>query len=175
MCRFKIESTHNFQSLQNMEVIDLMLTKPNNQIPFDLISENNYRCAKIFDDADNNKYYNVGEIENIFAESTKTDLSIFHFNLRSLRKNKEKIEEIFYEINFLPDIIAISESNIKNTCIDNVSLNDYNIIHNDSSINAGGVAMYLKKDVNVCVKENINFNITGCENLWMEVEKKTGK
>ena len=35
--------------------------------------------------------------------------------------------------------------------------------------------MYLKKDINVCVKENINFNITGCENLLVEVEKKTGK
>ena len=93
----------------------------------------------------------------------KTDLSIFHFNLRSLRKNK-KIEKFFYEINFIPDIIAISKSNIKSTCIDNVSQNDYNIIHNDS-INAGGVAMYLKKDVNVCVNDNINFNITGCEDL----------
>ena len=174
-CKLCVDSILPFQSLQNMEVIDLMLTKPNNQIPFDLISENNYRCAKIFDDADNTKYYNVGEMEKIFAESTKTDLKIFHFNLRSLRKNKEKMEKFFYEINFLPDIIAISESNIKNTCIDNVSLNDYNIIHNDSSTIAGGVAMYLKKDVNVCVKENINFNITGCENLWVEVEKKTGK
>ena len=108
-CKLCVDSILPFQSLQNIEVIDLMLTKPNNQIPLDLISENNYRCAKIIDDADNTKYYNVGEMEKIFAESTKTDLSIFHFNLRSLRKNKEKIEEFFYEINFLPDIIAISE------------------------------------------------------------------
>ena len=87
----------------------------------------------------------------------------------------DKIKEFFYEINFLSDIIEISESNIKNTCIDNVSFNDYNIIHNNSPTNANGVAMYLKKDVNVCVKENINFNITGCENLWVEVEKKLEK
>ena len=74
-------------------------------------------------------------------------------------------KKINVQINFLSDIIAISELNIKNTCIDNVSLNNYNIIHNNSSTNAGGVAMYLKKDVNVCIKENINFNIIDCKNL----------
>ena len=88
---------------------------------------------------------------------------------------KEMAKKINVQINFLSDIIAISELNIKNTCIDNVSLNNYNIIHNNSSTNAGGVAMYLKKDVNVCIKENINFNITDCKNLWVEVEKKLEK
>ena len=35
--------------------------------------------------------------------------------------------------------------------------------------------MYLKKYVNGCVKENINFNITGGEDLWVQVQKKPGK
>ena len=38
----------------------------------------------------------MGEMQKIFGESTKTDQSIFYFNLRSLRKHKEKIEEFFY-------------------------------------------------------------------------------
>ena len=96
-CKLCVDSILPFQSLQNMEIIDLMFTKPNNQIPSDLISKNNYRCAKIFDDADNTKYYNVGEMQKIFAESTKNDLSIFHFNLRSLGKNKKKKLKNFFK------------------------------------------------------------------------------
>ena len=66
-------------------------------------------------------------------------------SLLHLKKNKDKIEELFNEINYLPEIIAISESNIKSTTVDNLSLTDYAFIHNDSTTNAGGVAIYIKK------------------------------
>ena len=67
-------------------------------------------------------------MKKIFTKSSQNDLSIFHFNA-SLKKNKEKIEKLLNEIGYLPDIIAISESKIKTTTIDNMSLAQYSFLH----------------------------------------------
>ena len=57
----------------------------------------------------------------------------------ALKKNKEKIEELLNEIGCSPDITAISESKIKTTTIDNMSLAQYSFLHKDSNTNADGV------------------------------------
>ena len=38
---------------------------------------------------------------------------IMHVNTRSLHKNFEKLEELIREINISPDVIAISETKLK--------------------------------------------------------------
>ena len=68
-CKLCLDSILPFQSLQNMEVIDLMLTKPNNQIPSDLISKNNYRCTKIFHNIDNTLYCNMREMQKYLVKA----------------------------------------------------------------------------------------------------------
>ena len=72
-------------------------------------------------------------MKKIFTKSSQNDLSILHFNARSLKKNKEKIEELLNEIGYLPDIIAISESKIKTNTVDNISLAQYSFLHKDSN------------------------------------------
>ena len=39
-------------------------------------------------------------------------ISVIHFNVRSIIKNKRKIEELLYDLNKSPDIIAISETKL---------------------------------------------------------------
>ena len=75
----------------------------------------------------------------------------------------EKIESYFNELEKLRITLT------------NLSLTDYAFIHNDSTTNAGSVAIYIKKQISVSVRNDLNFNINGCEDLWIEIEQKSAK
>jgi len=68
----------------------------------------------------------------------KTDLFFLHFNLRSLSKNKEKVEEFLENFDRLPNVIAISETKLNSNSISNVNIPNYTFLRNDSSTCAGG-------------------------------------
>jgi len=68
-------------------------------------------------------------------------LSYCHFNVRSLAKNKHKIDTFFSMCNVSPDLIAISETKLKSKCCTNIRIPNYNFVCVDSLINAGGVSL----------------------------------
>jgi len=72
------------------------------------------------------------------------DLSLLHCKIRSLYKNTEKLEEIVTPCSKPPDIIALSETRIKETSII-ATLPGYNFINENSQTQAGGVGAYIKK------------------------------
>ena len=56
-------------------------------------------------------------------------------------------------ISEMPDIIAISETKITNgQILVNVDINGYDFIHCDSTTKAGGVGIYIKKNVTLQTK-----------------------
>jgi len=72
------------------------------------------------------------------------DLSLLHRNIRSLYKNIDELEEIVTPCSKPPDIIALSETRIKETSII-ATLPGYNFINENSQTQAGGVGAYIKK------------------------------
>ena len=59
-------------------------------------------------------------------------LSYFHFNVRSLAKNKHKIDNFFSMCNVSPDLVAISETKLKSKCCTKIQILNYNFVHVDS-------------------------------------------
>jgi len=72
-------------------------------------------------------------------------LSYFHFNVRSLAKNKHKIDTFFSMCNVSPDFIAMPETKLKSKRCTNIQIPNYNFVHVDSLTNAGGVGLYINK------------------------------
>jgi len=72
-------------------------------------------------------------------------LSYFHFSVRSLAKNKHKIDTFFSMCNVSPGFIAISENKLKSKCCTNIQIPNYNFVHVDSLTIAGGVGLYVNK------------------------------
>ena len=72
-------------------------------------------------------------------------LTIVHFNVRSILKNKHTIEELIYELDNQPDrpILAISETKLDDEKILRSHIPNYNCVSSNSSTNAGGVAFYV--------------------------------
>jgi len=67
---------------------------------------------------------------------------MLHSNIRSLRKNSEKLEELLSDIKKMPEIIAISETKLKTKV--NSFIDGYEFIQNDSPTNTGGFGMFIK-------------------------------
>ena len=102
------------------------------------------------------------------------DLSLLHCNIRSLYKNIDKLEEIVTPCSKPPDIIALSETRIKETSII-ATLPGYNFINENSQTQAGGVGAYIKNNLKYLQRRDLQFKIHGCENIWLEILGKRQK
>ena len=58
------------------------------------------------------EHFSPSKLSKLSFTLTKNDFFIQHFNVRSLSKNKEEIEEFCDGITRLPDGIAISETKL---------------------------------------------------------------
>jgi len=102
------------------------------------------------------------------------DLSLLHCNIRSLYKNMDKLEEIVTPCSKPPDIIALSETRIKETSII-ATLPGYNFINENSQTQAGGVGAYIKNNLKYVQRRDLQFKMHGCENIWLEILGKRQK
>ena len=76
------------------------------------------------------KYSTLNETGEMNHASKQKDLSYFHFNVRSLGKNKHKLDDFFLMTEANPTFIAISETKLKSNCNLNVDIPTFNFIHN---------------------------------------------
>ena len=70
-------------------------------------------------------------------------LVLLHINIRLLHKNFDNLYDFLVELNFLPDVICLTETRIKLHPLLNISLPNYTFFHTDSTTNAGGVGIYV--------------------------------
>ena len=86
----------------------------------------------------------------------------------------DKLEEIVTPCSKPPDIIALSETRIKETSII-ATLPGYNFINENSQTQAGGVGAYIKNTLKYLQRRDLQFKIHGCENIWLEILGKRQK
>ena len=93
---------------------------------------------------------------------------IIYINIRSIYKNFHALNHEFLQrLDYLPDIICLSETKIKNLPTVNLSLTGYHSIeHADSQTAAGGVGIYISDNYfsKTIGKNTLNCN---CEDIWI--------
>ena len=115
-----------------------------------------------------NHYCSIKECSTVFHDSK--NFMIMHVNTRSLHKNFEKREELIHEINITPDVIAISETKLKDNTPFSYSLFGYDFVSKNSSTNAGGVEIFViptSKVINLTT--SLNLNVSDCADLRIEI------
>ena len=70
-----------------------------------------------------------------------------HVNIRSLHKNFNLLYEFIQSLQFVPQIICITETRIKNQPQINVPIPNYGFAHANSKSNAGGFAKHIHKNI----------------------------
>ena len=95
--------------------------------------------------------------------------TILQINSRSLIKNFDKIENLLITLKLSPDIIAISETKLKNDIPFPYTLQNYNFLFNNSPTNAGGSGIFIKSSYIHKQINHFNLNLNACEDLWIEI------
>ena len=121
------------------------------------------------------KYYTLLELADAMKSNKSNDIMVIHFNLRSLPKNKYKMEEFLLQLPNLPHIIAITETKLNSSNLDQAELENYRFEHVDSASNAGGVGVYIRNDLKYLSKSDIAVNSEDCENIFIEIINKPRK
>lgn len=73
---------------------------------------------------------------------------LFHCNTRSLNKNHETLKDILDAFKDKPNVIAISETKLKDENIHNISIPGYKFVGTNSRSNAGDVELYINEKIN---------------------------
>ena len=110
----------------------------------------------------------------LFNPVLDSDQSLFvmHINTRSLQHNFENLNDLLLQMKFQPDILCVSETKNKISPLINKSLPGYEFFHVDSPINAGGVAIYISKQLKYDLIYDFNLDLLSCEVIWINVLKK---
>ena len=177
-CNNCISDALPFQSISNVEFSKIMQTAT-------AASSNKANCSKGNNTADCNdlhilsptinqscNYRSVEWLANQYFSTSKQSFNLIHCNVRSLPKNKNKIEELLQIIKIQPDILAISESKLNNNNKGKASLINYTMVHCDSLSNAGGVALYVSNSLEFHKIDEYSFASSHSETLFIEVKIK---
>ena len=118
------------------------------------------------------KYRNVQWLKShlLFSKKKKNQLSVLQrnnkqnqLNIRSISKNKNILDEC------CPDILAVSETKLNKNNVNLASIENYSIVYSNSSSNAGGVATYILNNLKFTRREDLEFNSSDSENVFVEI------
>ena len=105
-------------------------------------------------------------------KSTRNYL-ILHMNVRSLKKNINKIDELLGLISCSPEIMVISETKITKRNNNFVHIENYHFHSFDSSTNSGGIGIYLHTTLNYKLRPDLSLNVDLVEDIWVEIKQRT--
>ena len=119
----------------------------------------------------NCRYYDIAELQKLRLPNKNNALSLFHINTCSLNKNFEDLEYLLKSTNINFDIIAISETRLKNnlTPTSNITLENYTFEHTPTESSAGGTLLYIanhlsyKPRKDLCIYKNNELESTFIE------------
>ena len=110
------------------------------------------------------------ELLNFLSVMPRTEqITLCHFNVRSLQKNIDHLAEIIHSLDSLPSFIAISETRLKSDPLVNIELEGYRFLHTPTVFNAGGVGVYYNENLKTQLLPSLNIDFHECEQLWVKL------
>ena len=105
-----------------------------------------------------------------FQSTSPTGMLFLHANIRSLKKNLKNVKNLIEPMQNSPDVIGLTDT--KNPASNvNTSINGYSCCHTKTQSEAGGVAIYVKDKFEFERRDDLGFEMSGCENLWIDFTK----
>ena len=115
-------------------------------------------------------YFNIESINKMLFYKNKDDWFIIHFNIRSLQKNVETLNNYLSQLDKQPDIIALNETKLhEGHVFANIHLDGYKFNYVNSLTNAGGVGLYVKERSKFSGNKCVQCDLSIAETLWINV------
>ena len=100
---------------------------------------------------------------------------MMHFNMRSLPKNLTSLNDLILTVKETPEIIAISETKLQDENIYNISIPGYVFLNTNSPTRAGGVGLYISKELTFIRRRDLEIAGDGIESCWIEIKREKEK
>lgn len=114
-------------------------------------------------------YYNADKFNEEYQKD-KSDLSVFHLNVRSIMLKADEIQAELSTFNIDFDIICFTESWLTLQSCDSVSFNNYVAYHSlRTDRRGGGISAYVSSKHKVNVVKNISIVTLYIESLFLEI------
>ena len=107
----------------------------------------------------------------MLVNSDAKSFSILHYNVRSLSKNLNLLEELLCSLDSKLDIFGITETKLGEKSISNANIKGYNFFHTDSPTNAGGADLYIANNLQAVPRPDIKFDVALVESVFQELIK----
>ena len=115
-------------------------------------------------------YNSVSDTNKLIKKSTRKSFSMFHCNIRRLRKNLNLLEEMLGSLEVKPDVIGITETKLNELSTSNIDLPSYTFYHTNSATNAGGAGLYVANNLCVIPRPEIKFDMNLVESCWIQID-----
>ena len=92
-------------------------------------------------------------------------------NIRSLAKNHDKLIIFLRELGHNFSLIGLSETKIKlgEDSLSNIDLHGYRFLSQPGQSNAGGVGLFVQKDLKLSVRNELSVSDCKFEALWVDI------
>ena len=100
---------------------------------------------------------------------------MMHFNIRSLQKHLTSLNDFILTVKETPEIIAISETKLQDENIYNISIPGYVFLKTNSPTRAGGVGLYISKELSFIRRRDLEITGDGIESCWVEFTREKEK
>lgn len=176
---------HIVSDFKFYDAIDLGNSVTNDHIDIDLNEKFEHLCFNpvSFDQdchfpSDTNlvcRYYNQWQYNSI--EDSNDMFSIFHINIDSLNCHFDDLQDLLNELKNDFSIVGISETYLKDVPSNLLVMSGYKLEYkNRLDKRKGGVAMYIKDNINFTVRHDLNiFANSSCESLFIEIARADAK
>ena len=139
--------------------------------------ENCTTCTDLYRVCDKCIDCNIDDFEtfnSLLNQKGSSEISIIHFNIRSLLKHKPEIEQLLYSLHTPPDIICLSETKINDrTNLQDLYIEGYTLFENSSKSSFGGSAIYVSDTLSCKKRSDLEINIPGeVETSFIELQTK---
>ena len=100
---------------------------------------------------------------------------IFYVNIRSIKRNIDHLSTLLINYSLNPDIIALSETWLRNDSFYNPILPGYVYINGQLSKRVGGVGFFVKDNLKFKICNNYTLNLKDVEDLYIEIINPSGR
>ena len=133
-------------------------------------SLDNFDLDENYVQAINSKYYDLPEFSKLYSSLSGKTFSLFHVNTRSLSKNFDQLQNVLSAAKIDFDLIGITETKqqVDKDFLVNVNITGYHMYTQPSKSNAGGVAIYIKNNLDHFIRDDL-CKLDDCfEAVWIE-------
>ena len=175
---FGFEDNHDLNNILSSDSMEIFDKLPNFEIKSRASEIGNLKKHDVdANTADNidSRYFSVQEFQKLKRDNS---FNLFHSNLNGLISKFDLVHNFINNTNLDLDIVAFSETTQKENedFQSNVFLEGFHKPYATGSKSAkGGVAIYVKNDINSWEREDLNSSSESYEGVWIEIKRDKSK